>query len=92
MIAGGLGVFFLGAISFCLALAHLLTWLSLPSEAEGLAALPLWASHGLVAVGLLGMGAAVAWSGYQKMKSITPLRSLASEQEGTLSRSEVRDE
>lgn len=75
----GMALLFLGSISLCLALAHLLHWISLPSGLEGAAALPLWASHGLVAVGLCGIGAAIAWDGYRTLKSITPLQTLSSD-------------
>lgn len=91
----GLTLAFLGSISLCLALAHLLHWISLPSGLEGAAALPLWASHGLVAVGLCGVGAAIAWDGYSTLKSITPLKTLSSSEDTPASRipgSEGHDE
>ena len=50
MLALGLGLLFLGGFAFCLMVAHLIHFLTIPAGvAADAAGLPLWGCHGIVA-------------------------------------------
>ena len=68
----GVTVVFLGAIVFCLGLAHLLHWATLPPGTDP-AWLPLWACHAVVAAVLVVIGGFVVHVGRAKFRSIDPV-------------------
>jgi len=78
ILALGMGVVFLGAISFCLMLVHLLHWLTSPPATDP-AGLPLWGCHAVVAVVFLVVGGCLAWVGRQKLSTLHPLDNQATE-------------
>jgi len=78
LFAVGVGVCFLGAISLCLMLAHLLHWLT-AAHAIDSAAFPLWACHGVVGATLVVIGGCLAGAGRQKMNSVHPTQNQATE-------------
>jgi len=63
------GVLLVGSLILGLTLVHLLAWLA-PT-------LPLWACYGIVGAGLTGVGALLAWQGWQKVTAIHPLNDQA---------------
>jgi hypothetical protein len=67
----GVTVVFLGAIVFCLGVAHLLYWAALPSGSDS-AWLPLWACYGVVAAVLAVIGGFVAHVGQAGFRVVTP--------------------
>jgi len=71
----GLGVVFLGAITLCLMLAHLIHWLAIPATAAGYdpAAIPLWACYLIVGAVLVGGGGCLVLAGKKKIDSVHPL-------------------
>src|ERR1019366_7491412 len=77
--AVGGGVAFLGAISLCFGIAHLLHWATSPLGTDP-ASFPLWACHAVVGVALALIGGGLVWSGEMKWKSINPLRNPATDQ------------
>ena len=74
----GMVVFFLDAIVLCLALAHLLHWVTSPSGTDP-AWFPLWACHAVVAAVLAVSGTIFACVGRAKFMSIVPLPKSAAE-------------
>jgi len=74
----GMGICFLGAVSLCLALAHLLHWATAPAGTDP-AWYPLWACYLTVGSVLVVAGGVFVWAGEMKTKSIDPLNSPASE-------------
>jgi hypothetical protein len=74
----GAGSFLLCGITFCLALAHLLHWLTIPRGTD-LSGLPLWGSYAIVCVAFLILGAILFAVGANKMKTIHPLQNPATE-------------
>jgi len=76
MMAAGAAVMFLGGISFCMAAALWLHWMSLPAGAD-LSSLPLWSCHAIVAGIMLAVGGLLTISGRTSLKTIKPLESPA---------------
>jgi hypothetical protein len=59
------GVLLVGSVILALTLVHLLAWLA-PTW-------PLWVCYAIVGGALTGLGALLAWQGYQKLSTVTPL-------------------
>jgi hypothetical protein len=59
------GVLLVGSVILALTLVHLLAWLA-PTW-------PLWVCYAIVGGGLTGLGALLAWQGYQKLSTVNPL-------------------
>ena len=59
------GVLLVGSVLLALTLVHLLAWLA-PTW-------PLWVCYAIVGGGLTGLGALLAWQGYQKLSTVNPL-------------------
>jgi hypothetical protein len=74
----GLGICFLGAISLCLMLAHLLHWLTGPHGIDP-ASFPLWACYGVVGATLVVIGGGLACMGRQKLKAVHPMENQATQ-------------
>ena len=75
----GGGLFFLGGVALCFALAHLIHWATSPPGSDP-ARFPLWACHAVVGSLLALTGGVFVWAGELKWKSIDPLQSTASEE------------
>ena len=78
ILALGLGVLFLDAIVFCLALVHLLHWMASPSGADP-AWFPLWACHAVVAAVLVVLGGILVAIGRSRFRSIEPCQNPATD-------------
>jgi len=78
LFALGAGICFLGAITLCFMLAHLLHWLTSQPGLDP-AALPLWASFGIVGLVFVVIGGGLAYAGRQKFKSVNPMQNPATE-------------
>lgn len=65
----GVGLFALGAVEFCLALAHLLHWATSAAGTDT-AWLPLWGCHAVVAVVFVVLGGILAQVGRAKFMSV----------------------
>jgi hypothetical protein len=74
VLALGVGFFFLGAIVFCLMLAHLIHFLTIPAGyVRDTATIPLWGCYGIVAAVFLVAGGCIAFVGKKKFDSFNPL-------------------
>jgi len=74
----GAGILFLGALSLCLMLAHLIHWLTAPHGTDP-AQFPLWACFAVVG-GVLGIiGWEVMYAGRRMFQKINPLHSPATQ-------------
>jgi len=69
----GAAVAALGVFQLAWMLVHLLHWLTIPADARGPAALPLWACFGIVGALLLAIGSALAVAWKKKFDSFNPL-------------------
>lgn len=74
----GVGVLFLDAIVGCLALTHLLHWVTSPPGTDP-AQLPLWACHAVVALVLTLIGGVLTTVGRVRFKSNEQFRSPCTE-------------
>lgn len=82
VLALGVGVVLLGAIMFCLMLAHLIHWLATPASSVSTmdpASLPLWACHAIVSAVLLVPGGFLILAGKKKIEQINPVQNPATE-------------
>jgi hypothetical protein len=70
----GVGIAFFGMFEFCLMLAHLIHYLTVPAGyVRDTAAIPLWGCHGIVAAVFLVAGGCLAFAGKKKFDSFNPL-------------------
>jgi len=74
----GVGICFLGGLSLCLMLAHLLHWLTAPAHTDP-ASFPLWACFGVVGGVLALVGWEVTYAGRRKFQTINPLQNPATQ-------------
>jgi len=78
LFGAGLGILFLGGLSLCLMLAHLLHWLTAPHGTDP-AAFPLWACFAVVGGVLAIVGWEVAYAGRRKFQAINPVNNPATQ-------------
>jgi hypothetical protein len=74
----GAGVFFLGCVSLCFAIAHLLHWSMSPAGSDP-ASFPLWACHAVIGAVLAVIGGGLAGAGEMKWKSIDTIHNPATD-------------
>jgi len=74
VLALGAGICFFGGFAFCLMLAHLIHFLTIPAgTVYDTAAIPLWGCYGIVAAVFLAAGGCIAFVGKKKFDSFNPL-------------------
>jgi hypothetical protein len=74
----GVGICFLGGLTLCLMLAHLLHWLTAPYGTDP-ASFPLWACFAVVGGVLSLIGWEVTYAGRRKFQTINPLNNPATQ-------------
>jgi hypothetical protein len=74
----GLGICFLGGLSLCWMLVHLIHWLTAPPGTDP-ASFPLWACFAVVGGALALVGWEVTYAGRRKFQSINPLNNSATQ-------------
>jgi len=74
----GIGICFLGGLSLCWMLVHLIHWLSSPHGTDP-ALFPLWACFAVVGGVLAILGWEVTYAGRRKFQSINPLHNPATQ-------------
>ena len=70
MLGAGLAGYFLSAIMFSLAAAHLLHWTLLPTESS-MEKFPLWVCESVIAVLLCGVGSLLVSLGRRRFRAVT---------------------